>query len=43
MFTLDGTGVPGEPWQHVCVALNSDNSSAAQLQLPPGNWVRRAR
>ena len=38
MFTLDGTGIAGEKWSHICVALNSDNDNAAQLKLPDGDW-----
>jgi pullulanase len=38
MFTLDGAGVPGEKWSHVCVVMNSDNDSAAQVKLPDGDW-----
>jgi len=38
MFTLDGDGVAGENWKHVCVVLNSSDSDAAKVQLPPGDW-----
>jgi len=39
MYTLDGTGVPGEAWKRACVVLNSDGHADAQLDLPPGRWA----
>ncbi len=35
MFTLDGSGLPGEAWSRVCVILNSDGA-AAEISLPSG-------
>ena len=37
MYTLDGSGVPGEAWQRVCVVLNADGK-AADITLPEGGW-----
>ncbi len=37
MYTLDGSGVPGEGWRRVCVVLNADGK-AADLTLPEGGW-----
>jgi pullulanase len=38
MFTINGEGVPGETWKHVCVVMNSDNSGSAEFILPSGVW-----
>lgn len=36
-YTLDGSGVPGEPWRRVCVVLNPTNQPLS-LTLPGGSW-----
>jgi pullulanase len=38
VFTLDGAGVPGERWKHVCVVLNSADAGSADVALPAGQW-----
>ncbi len=37
-YTLDGTGVPNEPWKQVFVAANSNNTDPVTVPLPPGDW-----
>ncbi len=39
LFTVDGTGVPGESWKRVCVVMNSDRNPAQDFNLPPGRWL----
>jgi pullulanase len=38
MFTVNGEGVPGEPWKNICVILNGDDRGAG-VTLPPGDWT----
>ena len=38
MYTLDATGVPGEPWKRVCVVLNSGSQANTEITLPAGQW-----
>jgi pullulanase len=38
VFTLDGSGVPGEMWKRICVALNAGESDA-EITLPGGQWT----
>ena len=37
-YMLDAAGVPGETWKRVCVVLNSDDQTAAEIALPEGQW-----
>lgn len=38
IFTLDGSGLDGEPWKQVCVVANSADSISQEIALPPGTW-----
>lgn len=38
MFTVNGDGVPGEPWKRACVILNSADENEAEVFLPGGQW-----
>ena len=37
MFTIDPSGLDGEPWKHVCVIANSADT-AQGIALPEGKW-----
>jgi pullulanase len=38
MFTLDGNGLEGEAWKHVCIIANSADATSFDFTLPDGPW-----
>jgi pullulanase len=38
MYTLDGSNLPDEPWNQICVVVNVADRMSSDVSLPEGTW-----